>query len=362
MKKFILISVLTFMIHSCGKKPASSVNDATTKHASIISEEFIYEINQALTPECHASTIELSNGIPVASWFGGTEEKNDDVGIWVSRKVDGKWSIPIEVVNGVQEDGGRYPCWNPVLFKPKNQPLILFYKVGPNPREWWGLYMTSDDDGLTWSDPVNLPKGILGPIKNQPIQLANGDILSPSSTESKEDGWIIHLERSTDQGKTWTKTASLNDAKEFGAIQPAILDHGNGKLQLLSRTKNEVITENWSSDGGITWEKMKAISLPNPNSGIDAVTLKDGRHILIYNPTGKDWGDRVPLSVALSKDGKEWKRILDLEPLTENTDKEGEEYSYPTVIQASDGLIHIVYTWNRLTVKYVVLDPKKLDI
>ena len=238
--------------------------------------------------------------------------------------------------------------------------MILFYKVGPNPKEWWGLYITSEDNGLTWSKPIKLPNGILGPIKNQPIQLENGDILSPTSTEEKNDIWKIQLEISKDQGKTWTKTKDLNDGKEFGAIQPSILNHGNGKLQLLSRTMNEVITENWSSDYGKTWDTMKATTLPNPNSGIDAVTLKDGRHILIYNPTGKNWGDRVPLSVGISNDGKKWDRVIDLEPLTENTDKEGEEYSYPTVIQAENGMIHIVYTWNRKTVKHVVLDPKKL--
>src|SRR5690606_18607655 len=129
-----------------------------------------------------ASTGEVSNGPVIASWLGGTEEKNDDVGLWVSRKSSGKWSTPREVVDGVQEDGPRYPCWNPVLFKPKDQPLFLFYKVGPSPTEWWGLYMTSADDGKTWSKPVQLPDGILGPIKNQPIQLASGEILSPSST------------------------------------------------------------------------------------------------------------------------------------------------------------------------------------
>jgi len=363
MKYFTIILALVLFTNACGKKKTKVLDENhNSKHASIVQEEFIYELNEAPTPECHASTIEISNGILVASWFGGTKEKNDDVGIWVSRKIDGKWSTPTEVVNGVQEDGNRYPCWNPVLFKPRNQPLILFYKVGPDPKKWWGLYMTSNDDGQTWSDPVKLPDGILGPIKNQPIQLENGDILSPTSTEDKQKGWQIHLEHSSDNGVTWTKTEPLNDGKEFGAIQPAILNHGNDKLQLLSRTKNEVITENWSLDNGKSWTKMEAITLPNPNSGIDAVTLMDGRHILIYNPTGKNWGDRVPLSVGLSQDGKEWKRVLDLEPLTETTDKEEEEYSYPTVIQASDGLIHIVYTWNRKTVKYVVLDPEKLKL
>jgi len=360
MKNLIIIFTLIIFTSSCSNGKKTEVLVPNTNHPAIISEEFIYEIKDALTPQAHASTIEVSNGIPVASWFGGTKEKNDDVGIWVSRKTDGKWSVPKEVVNGIQEDGSRFPCWNPVLFKPKNKPLILFYKVGPDPKTWWGLYVTSEDDGLTWSAPKKLPDGILGPIKNQPIELADGTILSPTSIEEDGDIWKIYLEISKDQGKSWTKTRYLNDGKEFGAIQPAILNYGNGKLQLLSRTMNEVITENWSFDNGKTWDKMKATSLPNPNSGIDATTLKDGRQVLIYNPTGKNWGDRVPLSVAISTDGKKWDRILDLEPLTEKTDKKEEEYSYPTVIQAKNGLIHVIYTWNRKTVKHVVLDPKKL--
>ncbi|MBT8184224.1 MAG: exo-alpha-sialidase [Eudoraea sp.] len=331
------------------------------EHPSIITQEFIYEIEDALTPECHASTVASSGDAVIAAWFGGTKEKNKDVGIWVSRKVGTSWSLPVEVVNGNQEDGTRYPCWNPVLFKPSGgHPLYLFYKVGPNPRAWWGLYITSVDDGESWSDPMPLPEGILGPIKNQPIQLLNGTLISPSSTESETKGWRIHLEISTDFAQTWTKTNALNDGKEFGAIQPVVLNYGYGRLQLLSRTQNEVIAENWSEDGGITWGKMTATKLPNPNSGIDGLSLKDGRQMLIYNPTGKNWGDRVPLSIALSDDGQNWKRVLDLEPLRDVTDKEGEEYSYPTVIQDQNEKVHIVYTWNRKTVKYVVLDPKKL--
>ncbi|WP_422081865.1 sialidase family protein [Ulvibacterium sp.] len=329
-------------------------------HPAVVSEEFIYDLEKALTPECHASTVEVSNNVVVAAWFGGTKEKNKDVGIWVSRKTNKDWSIPVEVVNGVQEDGSRYPCWNPVLFKPKDRPLYLFYKVGPSPQEWWGLYMTSEDDGKTWSKPIRLPEGILGPIKNQPIQLKDGTVLSPSSTESKTEGWKIHLESSYDNCANWSKTPALNDPKEFGAIQPVILNYGKGKLQLLSRTQNSVVTQNWSADYGKTWSNMTATSLPNPNSGIDGVTLKDGRQLLVYNPTEKNWGDRVPLSIALSTDGKKWERVLDLEPLRETTDREGEEYSYPTVIQAPDEKVHIVYTWNRKTVKHVVLDVAKL--
>lgn len=352
---------LLLIAFSCNGQEKKLPEVQPINHESVISEEFIYELANALTPECHASTVEASGDAIVAAWFGGTEEKNKDVGIWVSRKTDTDWSTPVEVVNGVQEDDTRHPCWNPVLFKPKGQPLHLFYKVGPNPREWWGLYMTSIDDGLTWSAPIKLPDGILGPIKNQPIQLADGTILSPSSTESKTEGWKTHLESSIDLGETWTKTEALNNAKEFGAIQPVIFNYGNGKLQMLSRTKNNVVSQNWSEDSGKTWSAMTVTALPNPNSGIDGVSLKDGRQLLVYNPTSKNWGDRVPLSIGISTDGENWNRVLDLEPLRETTDNEGEEYSYPTVIQAEDNRVHIVYTWNRKTVKYVVLDPEKLN-
>ncbi len=357
MKFFSLLLLLVIFIYGCSK--AKSERSILNNSDTIITQEFIYEIKDAKTPQCHASTVAASGDVIVTAWFGGTEEKNDDVGIWVSRKVGNKWSEPIEVVNGVQEDGSRFPCWNPVLFQPKNSPLILFYKVGPNPQKWWGLYLTSNDNGKTWSEPTRLPEGIYGPIKNKSVQLANGDILSPTSTE--HDGWKVQIERSRDLGKTWTSTGDLNDGVEFGAIQPAILFHPNNILQILSRTENEVITDSWSYDNGKTWSKMKSLGLPNPNSGIDAVTLRDGRHLLVYNPTKKNWGDRVPLTVAISNDGKIWNDFLELESVTNPETTEEEEYSYPSIIQTDDVLVHIVYTWNRKTVKYVVLDPTKIN-
>lgn len=310
--------------------------------------EFIYET--APFPQCHASTIvETKDGL-VAAWFGGTRERNPDVGIWLSRHEVGKWTAPVEVANGVQTDGSRHPCWNPVLFQPKTGPLLLFYKVGPSPSSWWGMLRTSTDAGKTWSDATRLPNGILGPIKNKPVQLANGDILSPTSSE--HDGWRVHFERSHDLGKTWAIIGPVNDGKEFGAIQPSILFHGGDRLQAVGRTKNGKIFQVWSEDAGKTWGKMSATPLPNPNSGTDAVTLRDGRHLLVYNHTTKG---RSPLNVAVSKDGKEWQAAAVLE-------SEPGEYSYPAVIQAADGLVHIVHTWKRQRVKHVVLNPAKLEL
>ena len=171
---------------------------------------------------------------------------------------------------------------------------------------------------------------------------------------------VLKIERSRDLGRTWTSSGDLNDGKEFGAIQPAILIHPNEKLQILCRTENGVISEVWSEDDGLTWGKMKSTKLPNPNSGIDAVTLADGRHLLVYNPTSKNWGDRVPLTVAVSNDGLKWDNVIELESVTNPETAAEEEYSYPAIIQTDDGMVHIVYTWNRKTVKYVRLDPKHI--
>ena len=211
------------------------------------------------------------------------------------------------------------------------------------------MLMTSQDQGRSWTPPRSLPAGILGPIKNQPVQLPNGDIVSPSSTE--HDGWQVHFERSSDLGKTWTSTPPLNDGKEIQAIQPAILIHKDGRLQALGRTRSGKIFVTWSEDGGKTWSKIGTTDLPNPNSGIDAVTLRDGRHLLVYNHTS---AGRSPLNVAVSSDGSNWQAALTLE------DSAPGEYSYPFVIQTSDGLVHVTYTWNRKRIKHVVIDPAKL--
>jgi predicted neuraminidase len=324
------------------------IRGASAAELGVVRAEFIYE--KAPFPQCHASTIvETKSGL-VAAWFGGTREKNADVGIWVSRQDGENWSAPVEVADGKQTDGKQHPCWNPVLFRPKDGPLMLFYKVGPNPSEWWGLVRTSTDDGKTWSDARRLPNGILGPIKNKPVQLANGDILSPTSTEN--DGWRVHFERSTDGGKTWEATPALNDGKKLGAIQPSILFHKEGKLQAVGRTRQGKVFEMWSDDSGKTWGKMALTELPNPNSGIDAVTLADGRQLMVYNHTAVG---RSPLNVAVSEDGKTWKAAVVLE-------SEPGEYSYPAVIQSAAGLVHITYTWKRQRVKHVVLDPKKLVV
>jgi alpha-L-rhamnosidase len=327
--------------------------DTTDTHA-----QFIYE--QAPFPECHAATIaETPKGL-VASWFGGTKERNPDVCIYVSRKDKGQhtWTTPVNVANGIQNDTVRYACWNPVLYQVPGGDLLLFYKIGPSPSKWKGWLIRSGDGGATWSQPKALPEGFLGPIKNKPVLLDDGMLICPTSTEGH--GWQVHFELTPDGGKTWQMGGIAPGDSALQAIQPSILFHKDGRLQALCRSQNRAILETWSKDKGRTWSQLMPASLPNNNSGTDAVTLADGRQLLVYNhvlpPPGKSKGDRSPLNVAISPDGKTWYAAMVLE-----NDTAG-QYSYPSVIQSSDGMVHIVYTWRRKKIKYVSLDPSKLKL
>jgi len=311
----------------------------------IVAREFIY--TRATYAQSHAATLAETSAGLVAAWFGGTREGRADVGIWLARRTAHGWSQAVEVADGRQANGTREPCWNPVLFQPKTGPLTLFYKVGPDPRHWRGMRKISVDGGQSWSDAERLADGIIGPAKDKPIELADGTILSPSSNEG--DGWKLFIERSTDQGRHWQRIGPLADSAKFSAIQPTLLAWPSGKLQLLARSRQGRIVESWSTDAGLHWSPLTKTALPNPNSGIDAVMLRDGRALLVYNPTHLR---RSPLVVAISEDGEHWREVLTLE-------SGWGEYSYPAVIQTADGLVHISYTWKRERIRHVVIDPTR---
>lgn len=337
----------------------------------VLADEFIYE--DAPFPSCHASTIvELQNGDLLAAWFGGKYEGSPDVCIWTARKLYGasRWSMPQMVAEGHEQKA----CYNPVLFQMPDGEVLLFFKIGAFVQDWTGWLVRSQDYGNTWTKKEALPKDFLGPIKNKP-ELIGNRLLCPSSTE--KGGWKIHFEVfNTDANGNFPATADLfNHAmmigpveaeqaeKTFeqgvlspiGCIQPSILQLKDGRLQVLCRTQNGRLATSYSSDAGLSWSKVILTDLPNNNSGTDAVTLRDGRHVLVSNPVatpiGENGGKRSPLTVSISDDGKTWRHLATLAD-----DNEG-EYSYPAVIAGRDGSLHITYTWRRQRIRYVHLLP-----
>lgn len=336
-KIVFLLGVISILAFS-----ASAQNLLSGKiRAKVLASGFIYE--KASFAECHASTIvETDNGL-LAAWFGGTHEKHPDVCIYTSAFKDGKWSNPQQVADGIVNETLRYPCWNPVLFKRDNGDVILYYKVGPSPGTWWGMYKISTDHGKSWSAAIKLPDNFLGPIKNKPEKLSDGAILYPTSFETPQR-WNVYVETSDQALQHWSKTEI--DNKNFNAIQPTILLYKGGKIQLLCRSKEKKIVETWSNDQGKTWTPLQATSILNNNSGIDAATLDNGLQLLVCNPVEKG---RNKLAVLASVDGKTWNNLIVLEDLPKG------EFSYPAMIRGKDGTVYITYTYNREKIKFVHL-------
>ncbi|MCX6635732.1 MAG: exo-alpha-sialidase [Acidobacteria bacterium] len=327
--------------------------------------EFIYE--KAPFPSCHASTIvETSPGEFLAAWFGGAGEGKPDVAVWGARRTASGWSEPFEMAREP-----NIAAYNPVLFFTKDRVLWLYYKFGPSPQTWTAARLSSRDRGKTWSGVDHLPAGLLGPIKNKPLVLPDGTVVSGTSTESYRS-WACWVERSTDNGRTWSKhgpiiapapaspgaggPATVPDSGAWrsthGIIQPAIVPLKGGKLRMFVRATADIgyVSFADSADGGRTWTAARATSLPNPNSGIDAAGLRDGRVLLVYNHTNRG---RSPINVAVSNDGDNWNSFLALET-------EAGEFSYPAVIQSSDGNIHITYTWKRVKIRHVEIPLAKI--
>ncbi len=329
------VFVLQFLICPCPSVKAQ------------VTSEFIFE--KAPFLKCHASTIvELKNGDFLAAWFGGSDEGATDVAVWGARKAAGSWSAPVELA---RESGAA--IYNPVLFHTRDGVLWLSYKFGRSPSSWTGALRSSGDEGATWSPIRHLPAGLYGPIKNKPLVLDDGTVVAGTSVESF-NSWACWVERSTDNCRSWTRFGPIAfPGEDYGIIQPTIFPTGAGRLRMLVRSTQRIgrICYADSSDGGKSWTEARVTSLPNPNSGIDAVALKDGRVVLVYNHTERG---RTPLNASVSKDGgTTWTMFQTLE-------SGPGEFSYPAVIQSADGDVHITYTWNRLRIKRAMISLKDI--
>ena len=370
MRSIVLVFMTLFGLPIWGQGPVVSAGDVQGAALEHPAGEFVFAPGSTSFAQSHASTVvELKDGDLLAAWFGGTKERAPDVAIWTARFHDGHWSAPEEVAREHE-----MPTWNPVLFHTLDGRLWLYYKAGESPAAWSGARMVSTDEGRTWSVPERLPAGLLGPVRAKPLVMADGTIVAGSSVEAYKT-WACWIERSTDGGVTWKKIGPivLTEAQDkaeppavdmridspelrqeemeqrqfMGIIQPTVVSLGGQHLRLYARSRSKAakIVVADSQDGGLTWSKTRFLEVPNNNSGLDVVVLRDGRVVLLCNnvPSG-----RTPLTLLVSKDGEHFKPFATLE------DGPG-EYSYPALIQRRDGDLEMTYTWQRRTIKHVHL-------
>lgn len=306
----------------------------------LVSSGFVFAPSAEL-PSSHASSVaQMPDGSILCAWYSGTAEANPDVAVWASRFESGKWSKPEVIADTMDKPEG-----NPVLFVDgKGRTWLFFVTIHGLGWNWAKIkYRLSDDSGHTWG-PVTMFRDKRGWMtRNHPIILRDGRILLPLYSEDK---WCSEFMASSDNGATWEHAAEV--CSKPGNIQAAVVELDDGSLYAAMRTGARKGTgrlwQTRSTDGGATWSSPTLTSLPNPNAGTDMIRLASGRLLLAFNNSADK---RTPLSLAVSDDnGKSWRMVRDVET-------EPGEYSYPSLCQDSDGVIHLTYTYRRQTIKHI---------
>jgi len=347
----------------------------------------------------------LANGDILCVWFSGTQEGIADISIYLSRlkKDDSEWSLPVKV-----SDDETKSEQNPILFPAPDGVLWLLWTAQKSGNQDTAQvrYRKSSDDGYTWG-LVETLFDTPGTFVRQPfVVLRNGDWLIPVFYCKTASGqkWVGDTDFSAvkitaNQGKSWTEYAVPNS---IGCVHMNVEILSDGTLLALYRSRwADSIYMSRSTDNGQTWLIPEPTILPNNNSSIQFTKLNNGHLALVFNnrnadtntlrreslydeiedddadetlfskiiePVQKELGERTafwgtpraPLTVAISEDeGITWPYMRDLEIgdgycLTNNSKEQlNREYSYPSIKQTPDDLIHISYTYFRQYIKYV---------
>ena len=334
-------------------------------------------------PSAHAANLlQLKNGDLLCAWFSGTWEGNSDVAIVMSRLPAGSsaWTKPTVVDH---HEGESYQ--NPVLFEAPDGMIWLFHTTqgaGEGQANAKVLVAKSTDGGKSWHGPSVLFDQPGAFVRHPLVVLPDATWMLPmyfTPTKGITDGSQAHyslVKLSRDQGRHWEDSRI---PKSSGYVQPSIVRLKNGKYLAFFRSRYADNIFRSTSDDGKTWTAPQRTQLPNNNASIQAATLADGNVVIAFNNVGSvvsdgkpKTGPRKPLSVAMSRDGGEtWPEIRDLEtgelpagaaPIPAESKLPGrEEFSYASILQTRDGLIHVAYTYRRYTIKHVAFSEDWLS-
>jgi predicted neuraminidase len=296
---------------------------------------------------CHCATlVELRDGDLLAAWFAGSFETAPDQAIYAAyfQTRPSRWMPPTIIVDTPGHADGQ-----PVLYAHPRGALWLFFVTNAG-QDWKTaqLKLTQSFDQVHWDTPrvLNDRPGLM--FRSKPLTLPDGSLVLPVYDEIH---WQSMAMISADGGKSWRLGQPI--VTPAGNIHPCLVSLSDGRLLAFLRTGGEGgwIWQTTSDDGGWTWHEARPTRFPNPNAGIDLIRLHTGHLALAFNDSPRR---RTPLCVALSDDeGRTWNARRNLE--------DGDaEFSYPTLLQTSDGNIHCVYTYRRETIQHVVFDESWL--
>ncbi len=395
MKKLLLFCILSVLLL---KMILAQTN---TQKVTPVSSMLIFPLQEKHT---HGSSIvSLPNGDFLCAWFMGSGERTaDDVKIMGARLKKGSntWSSPFLLA-----DTYNIPDCNPVLFINKKGKLFLVWiAVQANKWEYSILRLKTSTDYLkadvpvwNWQDNILLKPGdgfaaeVAGRFKELPENKAGWSAYAPAYDDriieagrditKRSIGWMTRIKPllldsskillplysdgynfsmiaiSDDDGNKWHSSLPIVGR---GNVQPALVLKKDGSIAAYMRDNGDApsrVQVSESNNNGESWSAATKTNIPNTAS-VELLVLQDGKWAFI----GNDIEDgRYRLSLYISDDeGKnwKWKYYLENEPPGKGS------FSYPSLIQNKDGLLHITYSYqldkSGESIKYLGMDPALL--
>ncbi|TCN33102.1 sialidase family protein [Sinorhizobium americanum] len=356
----------------------------------------------------HAANLAfLPDGTLTCVWFGGTMEGMGDISVYMSRLEPGgrHWSNPEKMSDDPQRSEQ-----NPLIFTaPGGRVWLLFTSQTSGNQDGAVVKRRISKDGGKSFGPTEVLCDIPGTFVRQPIIVNDaGQWLLPVFRCIGEAGrrWTGDVDRaavliSRDEGRSWMMS-EVPDS--IGAVHMNIVPSGGAAMVGFYRNRfASHVLRSQSGDAGLSWTAPEAADLPNNNSSIQAIRMKNGAIAMVYNHSNASMSDarrhslydeievdggegsgsaeavasarpavwgvpRAPLSLAFSADGgRTFPRRIDLDTgdgycLSNNSkDSLNREFSYPSIVEDAEGRLHIAYTYFRRAIKYVRLDPGFLE-
>ncbi len=326
--------------------------------------------SSGVTAEVHsAGAVELSNGDIRAVWYGGTREGHSDVAIYTNvwNATSGEWGQEHTATNleTARTGNRRYArkLGNPVITRGADNNIWLFYVSAVGGWATSGINLAiSRDEGKSWETVKRL---ITSPtlnlstlVKGSAIRFTDGTIGLPVYHEFlAKFGELLRLDR---DGNVIDKTR-LTWGRD--ALQPVIMPYSELEAVSLLRyagdPPNRILAQ-FTDNAGLAWPEPFKIDLPNPNAAITGISVNGGQRLLMVFNDHPDERDR--LTLAISDDhGESWKKIHVFEQWDEEKKGKKQGYSYPSLIQATNGDLHLVYSWNVQKIRHVRFNQAWLE-